>query len=122
MAFRVVSKEHTFFGHLRPHSSGCRFAPGRSFYQYCSSLFRTLGAMGKDTKGWMIDKTWTHASWLICPTHLGTVASRDDMYLRDMGWVVGRRLGYEGICGRGRWEGSLIWMEIEGGLEGGRKL
>ena len=81
----VVSKEHTFFGHLQPHSSGCRFAPGRSFYRYGSSLFRTLGVISENTKGWMIDKTWIHASWLICPTHLGTVASRDDMYLKGYG-------------------------------------
>ena len=61
----------------------------------------------------MIDKTWIHASWLICPTHLGTVASRDDMYLREYG--VGRRVCdmewfVDGVGGGG--------FDMVGGLEG----
>jgi len=57
----------------------------------------------------MIDKTWIHASWLICPTNLGTVASRDDMYLREYG-VGGRICGWSGLW-MGWVEGFLIWLE-----------
>jgi len=58
----------------------------------------------------MIDKTWIHASWLICPTYLGTVASRDDMYLREYG--EGGR-----VCDMEWVEGGFD-MGLEGGWEG----
>lgn len=66
----------------------------------------------------MIDKAWIHASWLICPTYLGTVASRDDMYLREYG-EVGGFVTWSGLWMGGR-DGVWIWgwrVDGKGGKE-----